>query len=73
MDENERMLVQTMSAVSHLIEFLDTGEPVDLATAFAMLKTPDMTKWLEFNSVMLPLRRDRKSLLKRLAESNSVE
>lgn len=60
--KSERVLVFAMSAIVHLKEFIDTGEPMDLAAADGIINGPEMRAWIEDNQVMLPLRRDGKKL-----------
>jgi len=68
MSEHEQMLMKALSAVTHLIEFMDTGHGLDLTAAWSSLNDADLREWIEKNGVLLPLRRDHQSLLVRIDE-----
>ena len=59
---DERVLIFAMSAIVHLKEYIDTGEKMDLAAADSLLNGPEVRAWIEVNQIMLPLRRDGKTL-----------
>jgi len=69
MTENEIMLMKALSAVQHLIEYIDTEHPFDLDAAVSVLNDPAVTAWIHSNAVLLPARRDGKSLNERLSLS----
>ncbi len=69
MTDEEMLLMRAMNAVVHLIEHIDTEEPLDLAAAIAMLNDSALTDWIRKNPVLLPVRRDGVSLLERLDKS----
>lgn len=71
MSDDEKMLMCALSAVTHLIEFMDTNHGLDLTAAWASLSDPDLRAWMENNRVLLPLRRDHLSLIERLDKDNS--
>ena len=58
MNDFQIMIIQLASAVVHLQEFIDTGEPNDLDAAQTNLAHPLIQKWMAENEVLLPLRRD---------------
>jgi len=58
MDDNEMIVVQLASAVIHLQEHIDTGEPLDFAAAESNLAHPLVESWMSENKALLPLRRD---------------
>ena len=68
-DKDKKLLLLAMNAVAHYQEYVDTGEPMDLAAARASLDYPEMTEWLEEYIILLPLRRDNKTLLGALRDS----
>ncbi len=71
MNEHEQMLMKALSAVTHLIEFMDTGHGLDLTAAWANLNDPELKAWMENNRVLLPLRRDHQSLVERIDKDKS--
>jgi len=58
MDDNETIVVQLASAVIHLQEHIDTGEPYDFSAAESNLAHPLVEQWMVDNKVLLPVRRD---------------
>lgn len=58
----ERVCIFSMSAVVHLLEFIDTGESADLDAAHGLINGPEVRAWIEENEIMMPLRRDGKKL-----------
>lgn len=67
MDDNELMLMKALSAVAHLIEYIDTESPFDMVAAAACLNDADLANWIGQHDVLLPLRRDGQSQPARLA------
>ncbi len=61
--EHERALIQAMNACVHYQEYIDTGESFDLDIAHICIKAPSLQRWLRKNAVLLPIRRDGKSVL----------
>jgi len=61
--EHERALIQAMSAAVHYQEYIDTGESFDLLAAKGAIQSPSLQKWIRKNAVVLPSRRDGKSVL----------
>ena len=59
MNENV-MLMHALSAVVHLREHIDTGEPLDLVAAKSSLSDPSLRSWVDESLVLLPVRRDGK-------------
>ncbi|KKN76141.1 hypothetical protein LCGC14_0373360 [marine sediment metagenome] len=59
---DKRVLVFAMNAIVHLKEYIDSGEPLDLAAANGVLNGPEVRAWIEDNKILLPLRRDGKKL-----------
>lgn len=55
---NDKKICKAMSAVAHLIEYIDTNEPFDLQSAASILNDPEMSGWVKNNSVLMPARRD---------------
>ena len=53
-------------AVAHLLEHIDTGEPMDYGAAMSLIHSSGLAEWAEKNSVLLPLRRDGKPQAGRL-------
>ena len=62
MSNDTRVLVFAMSAIVHLKEFIDTGEPEDLYAADGLINGVEMRGWIDDNEILLPLRRDGKKL-----------
>ena len=55
--------MHALSAVAHLKEHIDTGEPLDLIAAQSSLDHPSLRAWIERNEVLLIVRRDGLTLL----------
>jgi hypothetical protein len=53
--------IQLASLVVHLAEYIDTGEPADLAAARGILQSPSIAQVLKPN-VLLPVTRSGKSV-----------
>lgn len=64
MSENEltQAIVAAVSAVVHFDEYVDTGQPADLTAARSALLSPELQQWAKENKVLMPLRRDGKSV-----------
>lgn len=58
------------AVVGHLLEFIDTGEELDLAAAMNCLKQSDLPAFAKENPVMIPLRRDHRSQAQRFLEES---
>ncbi len=56
-------LIAACSALLHYQEFVDTGITVDRIAAESALQSPPLRLWLHQNTVMVPERRDGKTLL----------
>ena len=57
------MLMHVLSAVAHLKEYIDTGEPFDLVAAQSSLSDPSVQAWIRESTVLLPVRRDGLTLI----------
>lgn len=68
MNEEEQMLVMAVAAVVHLLEYIATGEDFDFAAARSNLLWPKLVEWYEENGVLLPARRDGKTMAEALGE-----
>jgi len=55
---NQVEQIKLACAVSHLLEYIDTGHAFDLSAAMSALKSSDLSQWAADNPVMLPARRD---------------
>jgi len=62
MTKDQRMLMLALSSICHYQEFIDTKEPTDLFAAQHILADRDLKQWITNNKVLLPLRRDGKTL-----------
>ncbi|MEE8428545.1 MAG: hypothetical protein V3S33_03475 [Gammaproteobacteria bacterium] len=51
-----------VSAVVHYQEYIDTGELFDLEAAKGALFNMPLKQWIRHNHVLIPLRRDGKSI-----------
>jgi hypothetical protein len=69
MTKDQRMLMKALSAIAHYQEYIDTNQPADLYAAIGVMQDTDLQKWVTDNAVMLPLRRDGKSLRKAILET----
>lgn len=58
MTNDELLVVQLASAVVHLQEHIDSGEPFDRAAAESCLSHPLVEDWMSHNKALLPVRRD---------------
>ena len=59
MDIQEKLLAT--ATIAHLMEYIDTGEPLDYRAALSTLQQSGLITWASDNAVMLPLRRDNMS------------
>jgi len=58
MNDEEMIIIQLASAVVHLQEHIDTGNPLDFFAAESNLAHPLVETWMSDNKVLLPVRRD---------------
>jgi len=64
MTKDQRMLMMALTAIAHYQEYIDTKEPHDLYAAIGVMQDADLQEWMNANAVLLPLRRDGKSVRK---------
>jgi len=58
-----QLLLAFAGAAVHYQEFIDSGESVDLLAAKTSLHSyPSVREWADRNAVMLPVRRDGRSM-----------
>jgi len=67
MNDQELMLMKALCAVAHLVEYIDTTEQFDFNSAMSNLNDPMLAQWVCENQVLLPVRRDGKTLPHRLS------
>ena len=69
-DDKAGLLLIAVNAIAHFIEHADTHESTDIHAAMALLKdeTVGLKKWIEENGVLVPLRRDGRSLVERIED-----
>jgi hypothetical protein len=60
--------LRLVNAVAHFIEHTDTGEATDIHAAMALLDSETLKTWLRENAVLIPLRRDGRSLVERIED-----
>lgn len=66
MSETEKILLA--ATIAHLLEHIDTGEPLDYRAAISTLRQSGLVEWAENNAVMIPLRRDNQPQAERFKE-----
>jgi len=68
-DQDKAALLIAINALFHMIEHTDTGEATDIHAAFSLMSHSEPLKeWLAENEVLIPLRRDGRSLLQRIED-----
>ena len=59
--------IQLLNMIVHLVEYIDTGEPLDIAAAKSSLNYPEVAEALE-PGVLLPVTRSGKSVAQMLED-----
>jgi hypothetical protein len=57
------VLIAACSALAHYQEYADTHHSLDRIAAESALDSPALRRWLKENAVLIPLRRDGKTML----------
>jgi len=66
---HDKALLAAINAIAHLVEYIDTKEATDIHAAFSgMVHNEDLKGWLADNEILIPLRRDGRSLLERIED-----
>lgn len=68
-DKTGPALLVAVNALQHMIEHHDTHEATDVHAAFSLMANSSAFKeWLSENEILIPLRRDGRSLLERIED-----
>ena len=66
-DQEKVVLLVTINALSHMIEYCDTNEATDIHAAYSLMaNSQPLKEWLTEYAILLPLRRDGRTLLERI-------